>query len=390
MSLGKKPTIFVSSTCYDLKQIRSDINAFVSDQLGYDVLLSEFDSFPLDPTLQATDNCLRAVEERADVFVLIVGCRYGSVNETGYSITNLEYTKAKAKGIPIYAFVDKSILSVLPLWRDNPDMNYQSTVDTPKLFEFVDEFRRQDSVWSFGFDSAQEIIHALRTQLGYLFSDCLEFKQKSVPKLLSKKIIELKGEPFRIAVLRPDAWEHKLFAYALLAGLDELSDKRRDFDFGIAFSPNHQLQSITDIIEYVSIKMNQLQKAVDVLSVIIDTVLPAAFGAPGCPGDADYIVYAVNRLLDVYISIIDWSLDFYSIVADDQYVGLVKSFTKMCETTLNDIEDFSKDCVAQIRKIPDHISHGADPIHINLCLKLNPPNTEAVFRELNALQISID
>lgn len=45
---GYKPSVFVSSTCYDLKQVRVDLKNFISEQLGYDAVLSEFDSFPID------------------------------------------------------------------------------------------------------------------------------------------------------------------------------------------------------------------------------------------------------------------------------------------------------------------------------------------------------
>lgn len=46
----KRPALFVSSTCYDLKQVRSDIRQFLED-LGLEPLLSEFDSFPINPDL---------------------------------------------------------------------------------------------------------------------------------------------------------------------------------------------------------------------------------------------------------------------------------------------------------------------------------------------------
>ena len=76
--------------------------------MGYDVLLSEYSTaFPLDPNVGTSNNCLRVVDERADILILIVGCRYGSVDETGYSVTNMEHLKKKKKSIPIYAFVDK-------------------------------------------------------------------------------------------------------------------------------------------------------------------------------------------------------------------------------------------------------------------------------------------
>lgn len=99
----------------------------------------------------------------------------------------MEYLKARAKSIPIYAFVDKKILNILPFWRDNPTGNFQPTVDTPKLFEFVDTFRSYDGIWSFGFETAQDIIDTLRAQLGYLFCDSLEFNQAG--HFYDKKVI---------------------------------------------------------------------------------------------------------------------------------------------------------------------------------------------------------
>ena len=35
---ARKPSIFVSSTCYDLKQIRQDIREFIEADLGYDIV----------------------------------------------------------------------------------------------------------------------------------------------------------------------------------------------------------------------------------------------------------------------------------------------------------------------------------------------------------------
>ena len=120
---GRLPTVFVSSTCYDLKQIRKDIKDFIEHHLGFDAILSEYDSFPLDPNIGNIQNCIRIVRERADIFILVVGNRYGHITGNGKSITNLEYINARAKGIPIYVFVDKSLLNVLPIWKNNPTID---------------------------------------------------------------------------------------------------------------------------------------------------------------------------------------------------------------------------------------------------------------------------
>lgn len=386
MPLGEQPTVFVSSTCYDLKQIRNDIRAFFKDQLGYEVLLSEYDSFPLDPNLTTIDNCLRAVDERADIFVLIVGCRYGSVTETGHSVTNMEYLKAKAKGIPIYAFVDKKILSALPLWRDNPDGNFQSTVDTPRLFSFVDTFRDEDGIWSFGFESAQDIINTLRIQLGYLFHDCLELRKKATPKVVSKSVLGLNGRAFQIAIIRPAAWEQKLFAQVLAVGLEQLTNYKHDFAFGITLAPTKQLQSMQEVADYISLKTDQLLRMIEVLTTLINKVLPDALGAPGVSGDADYIIYTANKFTEVYHSIIDWSLDFRTIVTEDDFQGLINSSSKICKSVLDDIERFSAEFIEKLKDVPDKMPENAEPISLSITLTLNAPDTDEFYSEVHRLQ----
>lgn len=95
--------IFISSTCYDLSLVRQDLRDFISS-LGYNPMMSEQNDFPIDPQLDNWENCINAVKKYADIFVLIIGNRYGAVGETGKSITNTEYLTAVQKGIPIYTF----------------------------------------------------------------------------------------------------------------------------------------------------------------------------------------------------------------------------------------------------------------------------------------------
>ena len=67
--MNSAPNIMISSTFYDLRQIRADLAEFISDQLGYVPLLSELSSFPVDPDLDTIDNCRARVENNADMFV---------------------------------------------------------------------------------------------------------------------------------------------------------------------------------------------------------------------------------------------------------------------------------------------------------------------------------
>lgn len=386
MALAKKPTIFVSSTCYDLKQIRADLKSFLEDQLGYEVLLSEYASFPLDPNVGTVENCLRAVDERADIFVLIIGCRYGSVMESGQSVTNMEYLRAKAKGVPIYAFVENSILNLLPVWKDNPEGNFQSTVDTPKLFEFVETIRNTDGVWTAGFETAHNITSRLQVQLGYLFGDCLALRQKTIQSQFSKKVIELDGVALQTVLMRPAAWEYKLFGQVLATGLDRLVDQKRNFRFGITLAPAKRIENLNELIDHITLKLSQLQRAVDMLVVIINEILPEAIGAPGVSGDADYIVYSANQILLVYNSIIEWSLDFVSIETNDDFKGIISSFAKICNVTLDDIENFSKEYNEKINSIPDNVLEDCQLTEIQISLVLSSPDIDEINREVELLK----
>jgi hypothetical protein len=100
---GAAPAVLVSSTFYDLKQIRTDLKHFLTDDLGYRALLSEDPSFPINPDLTAIENCRRRVEQDADILILVIGGRYGSIDDrSAKSVTNLEYLGARAKAIPIF------------------------------------------------------------------------------------------------------------------------------------------------------------------------------------------------------------------------------------------------------------------------------------------------
>ena len=97
--MTQRPRIMISSTFYDLKQVRAGLVNFLVDDLGFEPLVSEASSFPVEPDLDTIENCKRRVEQDADLLVLIVGGRYGFVDAASTkSITNLEYLAARAKG----------------------------------------------------------------------------------------------------------------------------------------------------------------------------------------------------------------------------------------------------------------------------------------------------
>ena len=85
----KKPVVFVSSTCYDLKYIRENLKYFISN-MGYESILSEDGDVYYDPREHTHDACISEVGN-CQLFVLIIGGRYGGKYlKSDKSITNRE------------------------------------------------------------------------------------------------------------------------------------------------------------------------------------------------------------------------------------------------------------------------------------------------------------
>ena len=236
------PSVFVSSTFYDLKQVRSNLRSFI-ESLGFRAVLSEFDSFPVDPSLGTLENCRKAVDEHADLFVLIVGGRYGSETPAGKSITNIEYLQARAKGIPINVFVHRTTQDVMALWKANPNADFSPVADSPKLFEFVDSLYRNGDVWVHSFDYAEDIISTLRKQWAYLIKDALEIRRKIKGDAVSEKFRDLPSSALRFLIEQPGLWEFHFFSELFSWYVSKSRDIRRDLEKGIVVGRVRSLNS---------------------------------------------------------------------------------------------------------------------------------------------------
>ncbi|GHV96511.1 hypothetical protein AGMMS50293_28310 [Spirochaetia bacterium] len=206
-----KPVIMISSTFYDLKQVRNELHQFV-EGMGYESLLSENSTFPIDTDLSTLENCKKKVELYADILILIIGGRYGYIDEkSGKSITNLEYIEAKNKGIPIYVFIEKNVLTAFELWKKNKENDFSSVVDTVEVFNFIERIRNTDSVWTFPFDIIKDIENTLLIQFSYLFksslADRLKMRKISTDVLFSI----LSTQALLMVIEKPPLWEYRLF-----------------------------------------------------------------------------------------------------------------------------------------------------------------------------------
>ncbi len=136
------PMIFVSSPRLDLLPEREAILA-VLQRLKLPHNSMEVFGADSRPPLK---KCLSEVED-CDIFVIVLGHRYGSVSEPeGLSFTELEYRRALECKKPVLAYIKDESVRVLPRHFDNS----QTGID--KLRELKDNLQRQHTVSYFKSD----------------------------------------------------------------------------------------------------------------------------------------------------------------------------------------------------------------------------------------------
>jgi Domain of unknown function (DUF4062) len=140
--MSRKPIAFISSTVKDLAEVRAHLKERLSDA-GFEVRLSEDDGFPVEPGTTSHDACLEVVRT-ADLFVLLVGRRYGGEYPgQNKSITWREWDEALEVGLHPIVLVEGCVNVMVQacarrraaLQRENPALRLTGA-DTQLSDEF--------------------------------------------------------------------------------------------------------------------------------------------------------------------------------------------------------------------------------------------------------------
>ena len=67
--------VFISSTCYDLSVVRSQLRNFLLE-MGYEPVMSDYSDILFDPRLHTHTSCVQEVSA-CDIVVMIIGSRFG-------------------------------------------------------------------------------------------------------------------------------------------------------------------------------------------------------------------------------------------------------------------------------------------------------------------------
>lgn len=171
-----KPRIFISSTFYDLRQVRSDIDTFI-ENLGYEPVKNEDGDIPYGKEEVLEEYCYKEIKA-VDILVSIVGGRFGTEsNRSNSSISQTELRTALKENKQVYIFIENNVLSEYETYlinKENELMKYKY-VDDKRIYLFIEEIKALNTNNSIkGFETASDITKYLKEQFAGLFQRFLE------------------------------------------------------------------------------------------------------------------------------------------------------------------------------------------------------------------------
>jgi hypothetical protein len=171
------PRVFISSTYYDLRQVRDDLERMIRD-LGYEPVRNETGSIPYFKREHPELAAYREIE-LCDILVSIIGGRFGteSRDDSRFSISQNELRRALERGVQVFIFIDKNVLGEYQTYLRNRQLSTVQYVhvDETRIFEFIEEIHslpRNNPIASF--ETAGEISNYLRAQWAGLFQRFLQ------------------------------------------------------------------------------------------------------------------------------------------------------------------------------------------------------------------------
>lgn len=183
-----KPRVFISSTFYDLRQIRADIDQFLRG-LGYDAIRNEEGSIPYGKDERLEEYCIQEIRH-SDILISIIGGRFGSESKDEASIekyiqkssiSQRELRTAIDNQKQVYIFIDKNVSAEYQTYllnKGNSNVNYKF-VDDQRIYSFIEEIKNlgiNNNIKDF--ETSEDITSYLREQFAGLFQRFIDDQRR--------------------------------------------------------------------------------------------------------------------------------------------------------------------------------------------------------------------
>lgn len=169
------PRVFVSSTYYDLRHVRDDIEIFLKE-LGHMPVLHNKGNVTYTQDVPLEQSCYNELST-CEIVICIIGNKFGTKSSgSDYSITMEELYQAMRMRKKIYIYVLKDVLSENFTYNKNKKTGAFEPfhVDDIRIHEFISGLRETlNSPPMHSFESVSDITFHLKQQLAGLFQHLL-------------------------------------------------------------------------------------------------------------------------------------------------------------------------------------------------------------------------
>ena len=197
-----KPRIFVSSTFYDLKYIREELENYIKAH-DFEPILFENGDVGYTPNMPLDESCYKAISI-SDMAILIIGGNYGSAafgeNEDKFkkfvSVTRKEFNTGVEQGIPFYVFIESAVKSeyeVYKLNREDIESGEHTIVfkacKNINVFRFIRDIESIGNFPMISFDKVGDIKEFLGKQWADMFKTYIQsLREKKAIDTLQDKV----------------------------------------------------------------------------------------------------------------------------------------------------------------------------------------------------------
>ena len=124
----------------------------------------------------------------------------------------------------------------------------------------------------------------------------------------------------------------------------------------------------------------------DILCVILNKALKEALGERGTPGNAEYIIYVAEKLIEVYKSDHLWAVDFKCISVPEMFEKLIEYTSELSKSIIEDIENFIDDYHKRINELAYGLEDISGEKVVSFNLELRSPDMNKIDAEIKRLE----
>lgn len=202
------PRVFISSTYYDLKQVRNNIGDFIKN-LGYEPVMHERSGVAYTQTEPLEYDCYHELAS-CDIVVCIIGNHFGSKSyDNELSITMNELKTAIKNKKKIYVFISNDVYIENRIYKKNKESGtfVSAYADDIKIHEYIEELTETTKNHVITpFETTEQIISVLKSQFAGLFQNLL---QKEASATEAKTVYDLQESADNMRAIIADFQKEK-------------------------------------------------------------------------------------------------------------------------------------------------------------------------------------